>query len=80
MFVKLFTEEREMTVMLLVDMSASTFFGSQQQTKRELAAEIAVGTASRWVTERNVLEEIVFCCYSSADLRRYQRLLGSPSD
>ncbi len=46
----------------------------------ELAAEIAVGTARRGVTERNVLEEIVFCCYSSADLRRYQRLLGSPSD
>lgn len=46
----------------------------------ELAAEIAVGTAERWVTERDVLEEIVFCCYSAADLRLYQRLLGSPPD
>jgi uncharacterized protein (DUF58 family) len=40
-YVKLFTEEREMTVMLLVDMSASGRFGSRQQEKRELLAEIA---------------------------------------
>ena len=40
-YVKLFTEEREMTVLLLVDMSASGRFGSRVQEKRELAAEIA---------------------------------------
>lgn len=40
-YVKLFTEEREMTVMLLVDMSASGRFGSRQMEKRELLAEIA---------------------------------------
>jgi len=40
-YIKLFTEEREMTVLLLVDMSASGNFGSQLQDKREIAAEIA---------------------------------------
>jgi uncharacterized protein (DUF58 family) len=40
-FVKLFVEEREMTVMLLVDMSASGRFGSLTQSKREVAAEVA---------------------------------------
>jgi len=40
-YIKLFTEEREMTVMLLVDMSASHRFGSREHTKREVAAEMA---------------------------------------
>ncbi|HWY39442.1 MAG TPA: DUF58 domain-containing protein [Chthoniobacterales bacterium] len=40
-FVKKFTEERELTVMLVVDVSASGNFGSAAQSKRELAAEIA---------------------------------------
>ena len=40
-FVKKFVEERELTVILLVDASASGLFGSGQQSKRELAAEIA---------------------------------------
>lgn len=40
-FVKKFTEERELTVMLVVDVSASGDFGSVSQSKRELAAEIA---------------------------------------
>ena len=40
-FVKKFTEERELTVMLIVDVSASGNFGSAVQSKRELAAEVA---------------------------------------
>src|ERR1700761_218203 len=40
-FVKKFTEERELTILLLVDISASGNFGSTSQSKRELAAEIA---------------------------------------
>lgn len=40
-FVKKFTEERELTVMLLVDVSASGDFGSVHLSKRELAAEVA---------------------------------------
>jgi uncharacterized protein (DUF58 family) len=40
-FIKKFTEERELTVMLVVDVSASGNFGSTTQSKRELAAEVA---------------------------------------
>ena len=40
-FVKKFTEERELTVILVVDVSASGNFGSVAQSKRELAAEVA---------------------------------------
>lgn len=40
-FVKLFEEERELTVMLLVDISASGHFGTVASLKREMAAELA---------------------------------------
>lgn len=40
-FVKKFTEERELTVMLMVDVSASGRFGGIDLSKRELAAEVA---------------------------------------
>ncbi len=40
-FVKKFTEERELTVMLMVDVSASGRFGGIELSKRELAAEVA---------------------------------------
>src|SRR5512136_3179997 len=36
-YVKIFEEERELTVMLLVDLSGSQFFGSQGQLKRDIA-------------------------------------------
>jgi uncharacterized protein (DUF58 family) len=40
-FVKKFVEERELTLMLVVDLSGSGLFGSRDQSKRELAAELA---------------------------------------
>lgn len=40
-YVKVFEEEREMTVMLLVDISRSGFFGAVGSTKRDMLAEIA---------------------------------------
>lgn len=40
-FVKKFTEERELTIFLAVDISASGNFGSGAMAKRELAAEVA---------------------------------------
>ena len=40
-FVKVFEEERELTLMLVVDVSGSEFFGSGQQFKREVLTEIA---------------------------------------
>ncbi len=40
-FVKVFEEERELTVMLIIDVSGSNNFGTQTQMKRELITEIA---------------------------------------
>jgi uncharacterized protein (DUF58 family) len=40
-FVKKYTEERELNLLLVVDISASGNFGSGAQSKRELAAEVA---------------------------------------
>ena len=40
-FVKQFVEERELTVILLVDISASGQYSSQRQTKNEIAAELS---------------------------------------
>ena len=40
-FIKKFVGERELTLMLVVDVSGSGLFGSRDQSKRELAAEIA---------------------------------------
>ena len=40
-FVKKFTEERELTILLMVDISASGNFGSAHLSKRDLAAELA---------------------------------------
>lgn len=40
-FVKKFREERELTILLMVDVSASGNFGSTTQSKREMAAEFA---------------------------------------
>ncbi|EGD33771.1 MULTISPECIES: DUF58 domain-containing protein [unclassified Capnocytophaga] len=44
-FVKVFEEERELTLMLLVDVSGSEFFGSLQQFKNEIITEIAATLA-----------------------------------
>ncbi len=40
-YIKKFTEEREMTVMIVLDVSASGDFGSVRESKREMAAEVA---------------------------------------
>lgn len=39
-YVKLFREERDLTIRLLIDVSASQSFGTREQLKRELAAEL----------------------------------------
>ncbi len=44
-FVKVFTEERELTVMLVIDVSASETFGSRTQSKADIAAEVAAQVA-----------------------------------
>lgn len=40
-YIKVFEEERELTVMLLVDMSGSQVFGSNEKTKQQIAAELS---------------------------------------
>jgi len=59
-FVKLFVEEREMTVMLLVDMSGSGRFGSRRQRKQELAAEMAALLAFSAIKNNDRVGLIVF--------------------
>ncbi|MBW2733938.1 MAG: DUF58 domain-containing protein [Deltaproteobacteria bacterium] len=59
-FIKLFTEEREMTVMLLVDMSASNLFGTYSQTKREIAAELAAILAFSAIKNNDRVGLIIF--------------------
>jgi uncharacterized protein (DUF58 family) len=44
-YVKVFEEERELTMMLMVDISGSEFFGTNQQFKRDTATEIAATLA-----------------------------------
>ncbi len=59
-YVKLFTEEREMTVFLLVDMSGSGRFGSKEQEKRELCAELAAVFAFSAIRNNDRVGLIIF--------------------
>ncbi len=59
-YIKLFVEEREMTVLLLVDMSASGRFGSITQEKRELTAELAAVLAFSAIRNNDRVGLIIF--------------------
>ena len=59
-YVKVFAEERELTVMLLVDMSASQDFGTRSKTKAELAAEVAGLLAFSAITNNDRVGLILF--------------------
>jgi uncharacterized protein (DUF58 family) len=59
-FVKKFVEERELTLMLIVDLSGSGLFGSGEQTKRELAAEIASVLAFSAIRNNDKVGLIIF--------------------
>ena len=58
--VKLFTEERELTIMLMIDVSASSDFGSVVDSKRELAAEAAGVLAASAIRNRDKVGLILF--------------------
>ncbi len=58
--VKLFTEERELTIMLVIDVSASSDFGSVADSKRELAAEAAGVLAASAIRNRDKVGLILF--------------------
>lgn len=59
-YVKRFVEERELTVMLLVDMSASGSFGTVNSTKSELAAEIGAVLAFSAIKNKDKVGLILF--------------------
>lgn len=59
-FVKIFEEERELTVMLLVDMSGSQFFGSQSQLKRDVAVELSAILAFSALKNNDKVGAILF--------------------
>ena len=58
--VKRFVEERELTVMLLVDASASTHFGTVKQLKSEMAAELAALFAFSAITNNDKVGLVMF--------------------
>jgi uncharacterized protein (DUF58 family) len=59
-FVKRYVEERELTVMLLIDMSASGAFGSSDKTKSEIAAEISALLAFSAIKNSDRVGAILF--------------------
>ncbi len=59
-YVKVFEEERELTVMLLVDMSGSQFFGSQVSMKRDIAAELSAILAFSAMKNNDKVGAILF--------------------
>lgn len=59
-FIKVFEEERELTVMLLVDVSGSLDFGTQTQTKRQITTEIAATLAFSAIQNNDRIGVIFF--------------------
>lgn len=59
-FIKKYIEEREMTVMLMVDISASHAFGSSSQLKKDLAAELTAVLAFSAVQNNDRVGLILF--------------------
>ena len=59
-YIKVFEEEREMTVMLLVDVSGSGNFGTKQQFKREIATELSAVLAFSAIKNNDKVGVIFF--------------------
>jgi uncharacterized protein (DUF58 family) len=59
-YVKVFEEERELTVMLLVDVSGSKAFGTTLRTKQELATEVAATLAFSAISNNDKVGVIFF--------------------
>ncbi len=59
-YVKVFEEERELTVMLLVDVSGSRLFGAVGEEKREMIAEIAATLAFSAIQNNDKIGVIFF--------------------
>ena len=59
-YVKVFEEERELTVMLLIDVSGSLDFGTARQMKRDMATEIAATLAFSAIQNNDKIGVIFF--------------------
>ncbi len=59
-FVKIFEEERELTVMLLIDVSASGSFGTEQQMKHDLITEISAVLSFSAIENNDKIGVIMF--------------------
>jgi uncharacterized protein (DUF58 family) len=59
-YVKVFEEERELTVMLLIDVSGSLDFGTQRQMKRDMVTEIAATIAFSAIQNNDKIGVIFF--------------------
>ena len=59
-YVKVFEEERELTVMLLIDVSGSLDFGTQKQMKRDMVTEIAATIAFSAIQNNDKIGVIFF--------------------
>ena len=59
-YVKVFEEERELTVMLLIDVSGSQDFGTQRQMKRDMVTEIAATLAFSAIQNNDKIGVVFF--------------------
>ena len=59
-YVKVFEEERELTVMLLIDVSGSLDFGTQKQMKRDMVTEIAATIAFSVIQNNDKIGVVFF--------------------
>ena len=59
-YIKVFEEERELTVMLMVDLSGSLDFGTENRTKREMVTEIAATLAFAAIQNNDKIGVIFF--------------------
>ncbi|MBK9455921.1 MAG: DUF58 domain-containing protein [Bacteroidetes bacterium] len=59
-YIKVFEEERELTVMLLIDISQSSFFGTQLQMKNQLITEIAAVLSFSAINNNDKVGVILF--------------------
>jgi uncharacterized protein (DUF58 family) len=60
LFVKLFAEERELTIMLMIDVSASNIFGTKGQTKQQLITELSAVLAFSAIQNNDKIGVIFF--------------------
>lgn len=59
-YIKVFEEERELTVMLLIDMSRSSYFGTVKQNKKELITEMAAVLAFSAINNNDKVGVLLF--------------------